>query len=118
MIVAIPVDENQTDVCVSFGRAPYVLFHHTETGETEVKKNPAAAEEGGAGIKSAQFIVDQGTHALITIRCGENAAEVLRAADITIYKAEGDLASENLAAIQEGKLSLLTSFHAGFLGKQ
>ncbi len=118
MIIAIPVDENQIDVCVSFGRTPYILFHDTETGADEIKANPAAEEEGGAGIKSAQFIVDYGANTLITIRCGENAAEVLHAADIEIYKAEGSNASENLAAIQEGKLSLLTSFHAGFLGKQ
>ncbi|MDO5409812.1 MAG: NifB/NifX family molybdenum-iron cluster-binding protein [Lachnospiraceae bacterium] len=116
MKIAIPVDEDQVTVCASFGRAPYYLFHDTETNTTEVLENPAASAEGGAGIKAAQFIVDQKSTSLITIRCGENAAEVLQAAEIKIFKSEGVKADENISALKEGKLAELTHFHAGYHG--
>ena len=73
MIIAIPVNENRddTDICVSFGRAPFFLFHDTDTGKSELVSNSAAQAPGGAGIKAAQFVVDKGAKALITPRCGE-----------------------------------------------
>ena len=118
MIVAIPVDENKTEVCVSFARAPYFLFRDVEAGTEELKENPAAEAEGGAGLQAAQFVVDGGGQALLTVRCGENAAEVLQGAEIAIYQTEGAGVAENLEAFQAGKLNLLTHFHAGFHGIQ
>ncbi|MGE4276273.1 MAG: NifB/NifX family molybdenum-iron cluster-binding protein [Lawsonibacter sp.] len=117
MIIAIPVDEEKESICVSFGRAPYFLIHHTESDTSKLIKNPAAEAQGGAGIKAAQLVVDSGANALITVRCGQNAADVFNAAKIAIYKAEGVSAADNLKALSEGRLSALTSFHAGFHGK-
>ncbi len=116
MTIAIPVDETKEALCVSFARAPFILFHHTEENTGEALPNPAAEAEGGAGIKAAQFILDGGADAVITIRCGQNAAEALQAAGVSIYQSQGDNAAENIAAFQEGKLPLMTSFHAGFHG--
>lgn len=117
MIIAIPVDEEKNDVCVSFGRAPYFLFYNTENKKTEILENLSAEAQGGAGIKAAQFVVDNNADVLITIRCGENSADVLKAAEIEIYKADKKLAIENIKAFMEGKLTELTSFHAGYHGK-
>jgi predicted Fe-Mo cluster-binding NifX family protein len=120
MKIAIPVNENksETSVCISFGRAPYFMLHDTEEKTTEYIANTAADEQGGAGLKAAQLIVDSGANILLTIRCGQNAAEALNAAQIKIYKADGLGAAENLAALQEGKLMLMTQFHSGFHGHQ
>ncbi len=117
MIIAIPLDENQKDVCVSFGRAPYYLFHNTDTNTDEILENPAAQAPGGAGIKAAQFVADRKAGALITIRCGENSAAVLLDAGIAIYKAKKTPAHDNIKALAEGRLARLESFHAGFHGK-
>lgn len=117
MKIAIPIEENKEAVCVSFGRAPYFLIHDTDTKTSEIKVNPAAEAEGGAGLKAAQFVVDAGADALITVRCGQNAADVFMAAGVKIYKALSTYANENLKAMAEGKLGELTSFHAGFHGK-
>ena len=117
MIIAIPVDEGKEAVCVSFGRAPYFLIHNSENGETNIVENPAAEAQGGAGIQAAQFVVDTGADALITVRCGQNSADVFKAADLKIYRAQGGSASENLKLLAEGKLEELTNFHAGFHGK-
>lgn len=116
MRVAIPLDEGKEAVCVSFGRAPYFLFADLDTQELSIEENPAANVQGGAGILAAQFLVDHQVQALITVRCGENSAEVFKEADIAIYKSGADLAKENLELYKEGKLETLTKFHAGFHG--
>ena len=116
MKIAIPVDDTKQNVCVSFGRTPYFMIHDTETGSTQLLENPAAEAHGGAGLQAAQFVVDQEAQVLITVRCGENAAQVLKAADIQIYKSEGEDAQANLTAFKEAKLAELTHFHAGFHG--
>lgn len=116
MKIAIPLDENRVDVCVSFARAPFFLFHDTDSGTQEVLTNPAADAQGGAGVKAAQFVLDQGAGAIITVRCGENAAKAFQAAKLAIYKSEGGSAAADLAAFQEEKLAPLTHFHAGYHG--
>ena len=120
MKIAIPVDENnpKTNVCVSFGRAPYFMIYNTEDKKMDFVFNKAANAEGGAGIKAAQQIVDNEANVVLTIRCGQNAAEVLQAAEIKIYKTLNGNAAENIADYKEGKLDVLTQFHAGFHGRR
>ncbi len=116
MKIAIPVDDKSldTNVCISFGRTPYFLIYDTNSNEEAYLDNSAAASQGGAGIKAAQAIVDTGSSILLTPRCGENAAEVLNAAEIKMYKTVEGSARENITAFVEGKLSLLSETHPGF----
>lgn len=116
MKLALPVDDKslQTEVCQSFGRTPYFLIYDTDSEESIFLDNSAAASQGGAGIKAAQAIVDNGINALITPRCGENAAEVIKTANISIYKTINSSIQDNIEAFKDGKLSLLQDIHAGF----
>ncbi len=118
MKIAVPVDENtqNTNVCVSFGRAPYFLFFDTKTKQTYFVHNSAASSTGGAGIQAAQIIVDNGVDVLLTPRCGEQAADVLIAADIALYKTFSGSAQDNLDAFAADKFSELDDIHAGFHG--
>ena len=116
MKIAIPVDEKDmgTNVCVSFGRTPYFLIYDTETKESTFLDNSAAISTGGAGIKAAQTLVDNKVNVLLTPRCGENAAKVLLAAHIPIYKTSGDSLDDNIRSYLAGNLPLLTETHPGF----
>ena len=118
MKIAIPVDEKSLDsnVCVSFGRTPYFLIYDVDTKESVFLDNSAAASTGGAGIKAAQTIVDNKANVLLTPRSGENAAEVLKSADIEIFKTTSASVKDNIDAFIDGKLSLLDEIHAGFHG--
>ena len=118
MKIAIPVDEKtlESKVCVSFGRTPYFLIHDVETKESIFIDNSAAASTGGAGIKAAQIIVDNKANALLTPRLGENAAAVLKPAEIIIYKTAITSAKENIDAFIAGKLPFLDEIHAEFHG--
>jgi predicted Fe-Mo cluster-binding NifX family protein len=116
MKIAIPVDENnaKTGVCISYGRAPFFLIYDTETKTTDFIVNTAADSPGGAGIKAAQMIVDSKAEVLLTPRCGENAAEVITAGGIKMFKTTGSSALDNVNAYLDGKLTSLDNVHPGF----
>jgi predicted Fe-Mo cluster-binding NifX family protein len=118
MKIAIPMDDKnmEASVCISFGRAPYFLIYDTESNESLFLENSAAASQGGAGIKAAQFLADHKADVLLTPRCGENAAQVIKAASIKMYKTISGSAKDNVNAFTEGKLSLFEEIHAGFHG--
>ncbi|HEY8344265.1 MAG TPA: NifB/NifX family molybdenum-iron cluster-binding protein, partial [Bacillota bacterium] len=63
-----------------------------------------------------QIIVDNKVSILLTPRCGENAANVLKSADVKIYKTGSVYAKENITDLINGKLSLLDEIHPGFHG--
>ncbi len=118
MKIAIPVLDGalaNTNISPSFGRAPFFLLFDTETEEKQVITNSTAtASQGGAGIIAAQLIVDQGAEALLTPRCGKNAAEVITAAGVKIYKTVSDDIQESIQAFNAGELKELENIHPGF----
>lgn len=118
MKIAIPTEDKsmEANICQSFGRTPYFMIFDTDSKEAVFLDNSAAASQGGAGIKAAQNIVDSQVSVLITPRCGENAAEVIKAANIRMYKTINDSILDNMLAFSEGKLALLEEIHAGFHG--
>ena len=116
MKIAVPLDENQVDVCPVLARAPYFLLQ--ENDKREIRENPASQAQGGAGLKAAQFLVDNEVDVILTPRCGQNSADVFEAAQMQIYKTQPGTAEENLQAFQQDKLERLTHFHAGFQGIQ
>jgi predicted Fe-Mo cluster-binding NifX family protein len=115
MKLIVPVESKSLDVpvCPSFGRTPLYVSFDTETGSHEFLDNSAATSQGGAGIKASQMLADHGAKAIITYRCGDNAAQVLNAAKIEMYKAHEGTVSDNIKSFMEGKLSLLSEIHPG-----
>lgn len=118
MKIAIPSEGKKLDsaVCQSFGRTSYFILVDTDTQNFTVLDNEATAAQGGAGIKAAQTIVDSGAKAVVTFHCGENAANVLKAANIKILKAVPSTVKETIERFKNGKLSELTEIHAGYHG--
>jgi len=116
MKIAIPVDEKSlsSNLCISFGRTPYFLIYDTEKKDTIFLDNGAISSQGGAGIKASQTLVDNKTDIVLTIRCGENAANVLIGADVKIYKSISGSAQENIDEFIKGNLSILSEIHPGF----
>ncbi|MGI6642443.1 MAG: NifB/NifX family molybdenum-iron cluster-binding protein [Bacillota bacterium] len=102
MRIAVPIDEKDSkSVSISFGRAQYFLIYDTETKESVILDNGVATSaSGGAGILAAQFLVDNRVSALITPRCGQNAANVLEAAGVKVYKTTGTSVNDNIDAFR------------------
>jgi len=116
MKIAIPVNDKsmETSVCQSFGRTPYFLIYDVESKDSFFIDNSGIASQGGAGIKAAQVIVDNGATALLTPRCGENAADVLNVAGVKIYKSIGESIQESISSYINGELLVLSDIHPGF----
>ncbi len=116
MIAVIPVETNNLGACVnmSLGRTPFFLFYNTSTNVSNFIENTAAGSQGGAGIKAAQLMIDNGAEVVIAPACGKNAADVLEASGITIYKSTGCSIKDNISALVAGKLEKLNDIHPGF----
>lgn len=116
MKIAVPSEGNtlESGVCQSFGRTWYFIVADLQTLEFQVIDNQAASSQGGAGIKAAQAVVDSGAEAVITFHCGQNAADVLKAADIKILKAVSGTVSEMIRKYNAGELVELTEIHPGY----
>ena len=99
-------------------KASTQLHAEKEDGVDTIVENPAAQAQGGAGLQAAQFLVDHEVDVLITVRCGQNAAEVFQEAGMKIYQSVNKAAADDLKAMEEGQLEELTKFHAGYHGVQ
>ena len=120
MMIAVPIDDikQDPDVAVSFGRAQSFYLYNAEDKSTRTIENAAAASAGGAGIQAAQLLVDHGVTAVVTPRCGKNAANILLAAGVKLLKgAPGLNAKANVALAANGELEELTAIHEGFHGR-
>jgi len=86
-----------------FGRCQHFLFVDTETMRVEAVPNAARQAAGGAGIQSAQFVVDRGVQAVITGTVGPNANEVLKRSNVAVYRGAGTV-SGVIDKFKSGKL--------------
>ena len=85
MKVTIPVDEpspTSPSAHPSAGRRTALC----EDGGGPLHRKSGAWAQGGAGLKSRPGRRGQRGQALVTVRCGGNAAQVLKAAGMAIYK--------------------------------
>ena len=116
MKIAMPVTNKsmEAEIAGSFGRTPYFLIYDTDAKTSAFFDNTAALSQGGAGIKAAQSVVDSGAGAVLVPQCGENAASILKAADLKMYKTTTTSIMDNILAFEEGKLTLLEDVHAGY----
>ena len=87
-----------------FGRCQYFVFADPETMEFEVFNNEGVMAMGGAGVQTAQFIVQKGVNAVITGNLGPNAASALSASGIKVYLVPGGTVKEVIEGYKTGSL--------------
>ncbi len=112
-LVVLPVagSGSASKVSDSFGRAEAFLVYDTESGERTEQPNQGLSSSGGAGIKAAQQVVDVGANVLLAPQLGENAAKILRAGGISLFKSRSGDTSDTIAAYLAGELPPLTQTH-------
>lgn len=116
MIIGMPADkeDKNSPVSGSFGRSPFYFIYNDETGEGEFIVNDAAKAQGGAGVKAASLVVEKNVDAIITPQLGENAAMVIKAANVKMYQSKDGSLMENVLYLKDGKLEPLNNIHEGF----
>ena len=106
MKVAVSAVDNNLDAQVDshFGRAAFYLIVESESMTFEYIANPNVNARGGAGIQSAQLVIDKGVRSLLTGKCGPNAFEVLKTAGINIYENFQGTVREAIQAFQSDQV--------------
>ena len=95
MKIAVSASQPNMDAEIDqrFGRCSYFLVVDPETLEYETIDNNSASSASGAGISTAQMIVNKGVTTVLTGNCGPNAYKVLADAGIKIITGvEGKIA--------------------------
>jgi predicted DNA-binding protein (UPF0251 family)/predicted Fe-Mo cluster-binding NifX family protein len=88
-----------------FGRSRKIIIYDPETKTHRVVDNTVNMNAPqGAGIQSAEHIVNEGAHVVISGHLGPNAFRVLQTAGVAVYTASNMTVSEALRAFEEEKL--------------
>ena len=93
--------DNQVDP--RFGRCAFFIFVDTDSLEFEAIQNPNIAAMGGAGVQSAQLVVEKGANCVITGNCGPNAYSILGAAGISVITGASGSVKEVVEKLKKGQ---------------
>ncbi|MBN1328205.1 MAG: NifB/NifX family molybdenum-iron cluster-binding protein [Candidatus Heimdallarchaeota archaeon] len=96
-----------SDIDPRFGRCQNFIIVDTDDLSFEVITNEAQFDGHGAGLRSSQNIINKGIKAVISGSVGPNAFEVLKASNIYIYTATGQIL-EAIKKLKAGTLPMLT----------
>jgi predicted Fe-Mo cluster-binding NifX family protein len=91
MKICVTADGDNLDARVDarFGRCKYFLFIDTDTMEYEAVENPYREAPQGAGVQSAQLVVNKGAKKIITGNVGPGAQGILSSAGVEVIFKSG-----------------------------
>jgi predicted Fe-Mo cluster-binding NifX family protein len=89
MKIVISASDGKLDApyAAHFGRAAYFLLVDTESDIWQVVANPAVNASSGAGVQSAQLVVNHGAQAVISGSFGPHAYHIFLAAGVPMFLA-------------------------------
>jgi len=109
MLIAITserVDLNSL-VAEKFGWTPFIIFYDTEQNSFESLRNPYANIFGGAGLQTAQFIIEKSVSAVITTEIGIHSLRLLESANVQVYSCTQKQVKEVVNQFVEGNLMII-----------
>lgn len=112
MIIAITSmgKDLKSGVDQRFGRAKYIILYNTEDSTFECHDNNLNFNAPqGAGIQTAQNIVDKGANIIITGNLGPKAFMVLSAANVNAFGSKDSTVEEAINSYKNNKLTELTN---------
>lgn len=72
-----------------FARAPWFIFHDSDTGKTEAIRNGFVIRDTRIGQNAVRLLKNNGLDAVITGEIGENARSLLSGSDISLHLYNG-----------------------------
>ncbi len=103
MKVAVSISEPVITSPVSeiFGRSEYFLIYNDANEAETILHNPFEKTFGGAGIQTAQFLIENDVKYVVVKKIGTNAYRVFESAEIIVFHSEFE------PAINEAKKAAL-----------
>ena len=110
MLIAVTSEGRDWDSLVEekFGRAPFLILYNQDENTFESFRNPYVNIFGGAGIQTAQFMIEKNVSAVITVEIGIQAFRFLKSAGVDVYYSSKEQVKEAVKKFVESKLSLIT----------
>ncbi len=108
MKVAITSQGESVDAEVDprFGRSKYFIIWDTETKTAEAVDNAQNLNAAqGAGIQSAQNVIDKGCEALVSGHLGPKAFGLLKQAGVKVYLGATCSVSDAISRLEKGELA-------------
>lgn len=108
MIIVIPVN-NDKSISNTFGRAVLFAVINSESNSVDYIENTQNLNAvQGAGIQSAQKVINNNGNILITKHCGPKAFKVLQSESIRVFLTNSNDLSEAIKLYNKGQLEELT----------
>ena len=79
---------NKSKMDSRFGRCRFFNIYDTELESYTILENPGYNAKGGAGIQTANFIIENNADILITGQLGPNASEIIKKSNIKVFVSE------------------------------
>jgi predicted Fe-Mo cluster-binding NifX family protein len=92
----------EAEIDPRFGRAAYFLILDPFSQQVEAVKNPYLEQAHGAGIRSAQMLVEKNVKIVLTGQVGPKADQVLKAAGVQIVTNTTGTVGEAIKNLAEG----------------
>lgn len=108
IVISSQTNKDNSPLDPRFGRCSYFAIYDTNQKSFEFKENLNVHESQGAGISSAQSIVDLGVKTVITGNLGPKAKQVLDGNGISGYRAENMTLLEAIQAYEKESLEMIT----------
>ena len=82
VIISSQQDSIESQVNERFGRSPFLIRVDTETMAWKAIENPGTQQAHGAGVASAQLVIDENADVVLSGDFGPNASTALKAAGV------------------------------------
>lgn len=96
-----------------FGRCAFYALYDTGDRKWNFLPNPASLEGSGAGIKAAQFLIEQKVDVLLTGDVGPNASRILNSAGVKICSLPEVSLEEAIKQYEQGRYKIVTGATVG-----
>jgi len=106
-------DKLDADVDQRFGRCKYFLIVDSENMDFNTISNESSMARGGAGIKAAETVVNNGAEVLITGNIGPNAYRTLSAGGVKVFTGANGSISDAIKSYKNGELEESKSSNVG-----
>jgi len=102
-----------SEVDPRFGRCAYFIIYDPETRSVESIANASTAASGGAGVKAAEAIANEGISILLTGSVGPNAFSIFAELGIDVQVGAKGTVREAIRQYEAGKLEAISSPNSG-----
>jgi predicted Fe-Mo cluster-binding NifX family protein len=95
----------ESEVDPRFGRCQFFIVYDDGSGDFEALNNSAQSAAGGAGIRAAQTVIQNGANVVLTGNVGPNAFQALEAGGVSVFTGANGTVREAVEQYKAGELS-------------